>query len=324
MTNGGTVKRFDILVVGELNIDLIFDGIAQFPELGKEVLADRMSYVMGSSSAILASNLASLGARVAIVGKVGNDDFGNFIIESLASRGVHTDYISVDESVDTGVTVSLNYQHNRTMITHKGAMDWLTLADLDLQHFELSQHLHLSSYYLQQGIRDDCSSLFETAQSAGLTTSFDTNWDPSECWGPEVFDVLRHVDVFLPNRDEALLISRQDSIEAALDTLSKYSHTVAIKLGKDGAVARHLGSNFQVSPFDVVAVDSIGAGDSFNAGFLFYYLQGAEIQQCLEFGNACGALSVTSAGGTATFQNPRQIERDMAEVISYAVKQQAG
>ncbi|HEX9652864.1 MAG TPA: carbohydrate kinase family protein [bacterium] len=314
------MSKFDILVVGELNVDLILSEIPVRPQLGKEILAGAMSLVLGSSSAILASNIATLGARTAFLGKLGCDDFGDFVLDCLEQKAIGTNYVARDEKTRTGATIILNYPDDRYMITHKGAMDELTIDDVKPEHLRGARHLHLSSYYLQDGIRKDCPTLFKRAKDLGLTTSFDTNWDPEEKWGQEIFAVLKYVDVFLPNHTEALLISRQKTIESALESLSAYAQIVVIKSGRDGAVAKQSQQIIKSAAIKVEPVDTVGAGDSFNAGFLFKFLHSADLQQCLDFGNLCGALSVTRAGGTAAFSNKEQISKDVDRLFGRKIE----
>ena len=311
------MKDYDILVVGELNVDLILDDIAAPPQLGKEIFAERMHLVLGSSSAIFASNVASLGARTAFVGKVGQDDFGRFVMSRLEEKQIDTSYILQDEHLTTGASVILSYPEERAIVTYKGAMDELVHGDVAGEALSRARHLHLSSYYLQKGIQPSCPALFKTAKDSGLTTSLDTNWDPEEKWGNEIFDLLPHVDVFLPNKNEALCISRQDSVDSALAHLSQYSPTVVIKLGEEGALATQDGAIHRGAPLDFTPVDAVGAGDSFDAGFVLHYLEGSDIRRCLDYGNLCGALSVTQPGGTAAFSNPEQIERDLEKLSGH-------
>ena len=164
-------KKFDIIVVGELNIDLILNQIEGFPEVGKEILADKMTLTLGSSSAICASNLSSLGLKVAFIGKLGNDIFGQFIIDELKSKGVDTSLIIIDDTLKTGATVALSYDEDRAMVTHQGAMSHLGINDIDEQQLKQAQHLHFSSYFFQPGFKGALDSLFKKAKNAGLTTS---------------------------------------------------------------------------------------------------------------------------------------------------------
>ena len=189
-------KPFDVLVIGELNVDLIFDQIEKFPEMGKEMIAERMTVTLGSSSAILASNLSTIGAKVRFVGQLGQDSFGDHVISSLQSRGVNTDYILRSPKHATGATVVLNYGENRAMVTYPGAMKYLTVYDIPDEAFTTCRHLHLSSVFLQPGIANDLIALFKKAKSLGLTTSIDPQWDPSERWDIALPSLLPHIDLF--------------------------------------------------------------------------------------------------------------------------------
>ena len=311
------MKQLDVVVVGELNVDLILDQLQGWPEHGKEKIVNAMTLTLGSSSAIFASNLSTLGAQVGFVGKLGADAFGDLVISSLQRRGVAVERIIVQRKIGTGATVVINDARDRAMLTYKGAMDDLRLADIDWNYMRAARHFHLSAYFLQGGIRPACAELFERAKALGLSTSLDTNWDPEEKWDRVLFEVLPHVDVFLPNEDEALRISRCDTVEGALETLAQHAKTVVIKLGQDGALARQGRAVMKSRGFEVKPVDAVGAGDSFDAGFVFKWLRGGDLRQCLEFGNMCGALSVTQAGGTAAFTTPEQIHRYFKDHFGY-------
>lgn len=292
-------QQFDVLVVGELNADLLLFGIDQPPVLGKEILAERMTLTMGSSSAIFAVNLASLGANVAFAGRLGDDAFGQLVLESLKKGGVDTSNIIVDPEQDTGVTAILGWGGDRAMVTHKGAMDFLVERDITDEMLASAKHLHVSSFYLQDGLRPGCEALFERAQAAGMTTSLDTQWDPAETW-KTVKDVLPHTDIFLPNDAEALGISGESTLEASLDQLHRRGMTLAVKAGSEGARLRTSdGNDLSVQPHGVTEVDAVGAGDTFDAGFIYARLRGIGDEEALRFANAVAAHSVTAAGGTA-------------------------
>ncbi len=311
------MKKLDAVVVGELNVDLILDQIQGLPELGKEKIAGAMTLTLGSSSAIFASNLSALDARVGFIGKLGEDAFGDLVISSLQRRGVAVERIIVQKKIGTGATVVINDARDRAMLTYKGAMDDLRLADIDWDYAQTARHFHLSSYFLQSGLKPDCAELFERAKALGLSTSLDTNWDPEEKWNRALFEVLPHVDIFLPNAEEALRISGCETIEAALEILAQHTKTVVIKLGKNGALAKQGGVIVNTKGYEVKPVDAVGAGDSFDAGFIFKWLRGGDLRQCLEFGNMCGALSVTQAGGTAAFTTPEKILRHFKDYFGF-------
>lgn len=300
-------KIFDVIVVGELNVDLIFNLIYQvdsFPEIGKEKLADTMTLTLGSSSAIFASNLSSLGAKVAFIGKIGNDIFGRFCKEQLEQKGVDTSMILVDEALKTGATMVLNFDDDRAMITHQGAMRYLGLKDISGEMLSKARHLHFSSYFLQAGFKDNLSNLFKMAKELGLSTSLDMQWDPSEQWNFDYKNILPFVDLFFPNESELLNLTKQNSIEDALDKIKGYGNIIILKRGKAGSVMSYNNKVIPCKAFlnDHVA-DAIGAGDSFNAGFIFKYLQDDNANSCQNFANLIGAISTTKPGGTTAFIN---------------------
>jgi sugar/nucleoside kinase (ribokinase family) len=297
-------KKFDVLVVGELNVDLILNSIDSFPEMGKEKLAKKMDLTLGSSSAIFASNLSSLGSKVSFVGKIGDDQFGVLVNESLANKGVNTNYLIRSKEWNTGATIVLNFDEDRAMVTYPGAMEHLTNRDIPDEALRLSKHLHFSSYFLQPGMQSGIVDLFKKAKEFGLTTSLDIQWDPNEKWDFDYKKVLPFVDVFLPNEQELLFLTKEKSIDDAVKKLSNVANHLAVKLGSKGSLLVTEGKSiFKESYLNKNVVDAIGAGDSFNAGFIFKFINGSSLEECQNFGNLTGAINTTAAGGTSAFTN---------------------
>jgi len=289
-------KNLDVVIVGELNIDLVLWDIPM-PENEKEKLAKDMYFAIGSSSAITAHNLSMIGGRVGFIGKAGKDTFGDFMLQRLESAGVETSRIIRDNKLKTGATIVLANPPKKALLTYLGAMTELTIDDIDWEYVKQARHLHLGCYYLQRGIRPKVAELFAKAKELGLTTSLDTNWDPDENWNDELQSVLEFTDVFLPNDDEAIKIAHADDLDQAINILSKKAKVLAVKCGGNGAIVCADGKKYSAPIFNTVVLETTGAGDSFNAGFLYKYLQGDNWSNCLKFGNACGALAVTSLGG---------------------------
>ncbi|HPG38937.1 MAG TPA: carbohydrate kinase family protein [bacterium] len=301
-------KIYDVMVVGELNIDLILNQIESFPEIGKEKIAGQMSLTLGSSSAIFASNLSSLGIKTAFIGKVGQDSFADLVLSSLQAKKVDTSLIIQDKTLATGATIVLNFGEDRANITHPGAMDHLSFSDIPLEKITQAKHLHFSSCFLQPKIFPDLAKLFKFAKELGLTTSLDTQWDPAEKWDFDAATILPVVDVFMPNELEALHLSREKTLDAALDKLALLGNIIIIKMGNKGSICKCGDKLYEAAPFlNKNVVDAIGAGDSFNAGFISKYVKGCDIEQCLKFGNLTGAISTTRAGGTAAFTTQEEI-----------------
>ena len=299
-----------ILVIGELNIDLIVSGLTAFPSLGQEILAGGLSRVLGSSSAICAAGLARLGARVDFLGKVGVDEYGEFIVDQLKHLRVGTQHIIRDNVIRTGVTISLTYPKDRAMITYPGCISHLKLDDIDLSILREYAHVHVGSYFLQKRLQPDLVALFVQAHRQNLTVSLDTGCDPDGKWGDSsLLTLLDLVDIFLPNENEARAIAREDETEVALRKLSERAKLVVVKYGASGAMTWREGQIIRSPGVQVNAVDTTGAGDSFDAGFIYaHVVRGMALEEALRFANACGALSTTSLGGTASQPTLEQVQ----------------
>jgi sugar/nucleoside kinase (ribokinase family) len=295
--------KFDVAVVGELNLDIILSGLPENLQLDREHLATGLKVTLGSSSAIFAHNLATLGNKVSFSSAIGEDSFGEICLQRLAENGVDLSSVRRFRSQQTGLTVILPRFGQRYILTYPGTMSEMSFEDLDFNYICSARHFHLSSYFLQRALRPKMLDLFRQVKSAGLTTSLDTNDDPEEEWSEALLPVLKYVDVFLPNEHEACKISRQPDAQSAANFLSELVPLVVIKRGSQGAMAQQGSEVMRVEARLGPAVDAVGAGDSFDAGFLHQYIRGAKIEECLAFGNLTGALSVTRAGGTEAFRD---------------------
>jgi sugar/nucleoside kinase (ribokinase family) len=295
MTTGG--KR--VLVAGELNVDLILQGYETFPVPGKEVLVDDFVMTLGSASAICAMGLARLGVPVAFLSVVGDDPWGAYCISVLRAAGIDTSRVTVDAAIKTGVTVSLTSSgRDRALVSYLGSIAALSGAAITDDAFRGFDHLHISSYFLQQKLRPACAAVFARARAAGLSTSLDPGFDPSETWGPDLVETLREVDLFFPNEVELRGITGTDDILRGLKSLENGRTRTVAKLGPRGAAALVDGALVEVAAFPVEPIDTTGAGDSFDAGFLYAWLAGMPLAECLRWGSACGSLSTRGSGGT--------------------------
>ncbi len=308
------MPRFDVTIAGELNLDLIFYGLPDELPPERELLADRMMLTLGSSSAIVAHNLAALGSRVGFQSLIGEDSLGTIALERLAEGGVDISRVrKVPGPTTSGLTIILQRAGWRNILTYSGTIAELSLKDLDVDYLADSRHFHLSSLYLQQGLRPDVGELFRRLKAAGLTISLDTNDDPQDLWGGGLKDLLKYVDVLLPNAREATRITGTHDPELAIRQLAEMVPLVVVKLGHEGALAQRGKERFTSPSRKVTAVDAVGAGDSFDAGFLHEYLRGSNLQTCLASGNRAGALSVTQPGGTEAFRDKDYRERFLRE-----------
>jgi sugar/nucleoside kinase (ribokinase family) len=308
------MPRFDVTIAGELNLDLILYGLPDELPPERELLADRMMLTLGSSSAIVAHNLAELGSRVGFQSLVGDDSLGQIALDRLAEGGVDVSRIKrVHGPTKTGVTVILHHTGWRNILTYAGTIAELSLNDLDFDYLSDSRHFHLSSLYLQRALQPGVGELFRRLKAAGLTISLDTNDDPEDVWGGGLKDLLKYVDVLLPNSREATRLTGTDDPEIAIKQLAEMVPLVVVKLGHQGALAQRGAERFTSPALNVTAVDPVGAGDSFDAGFLYEYLRGSDLTTCLASGNRAGALSVTRPGGTEAFRDKEYRERFLRE-----------
>jgi sugar/nucleoside kinase (ribokinase family) len=296
-------ERLDIAIAGEINLDLILYGLPQPMPMERELLATDFQMTLGSSSAILAHNLAVLDIKVGFITRTGPDELGKLALARLAASGADVSR-SLDNSAHfTGVTVLLHHGKERHILTYAGTMSELTVADLDLDYLKSARHFHLSSLFLQRGLWAGLPQLFRELKAAGLTLSLDTNDDPEDQWGGVMDELLDLVDILLPNDAELCRIARRNTLDEALAALAPRIPCIAVKCGAQGSVVQLGHERIAAPPVAVTPVDTIGAGDSFNSGFLSAWLRGLPLESCARAGNITGALSTLRPGGTEAFRD---------------------
>ena len=294
-------RPLDCLVAGEANADLLIDGISRL-EFEKEKLAKGMKLVLGGSSSIFAFNLARLGAKVGFVGVVGDEFFGKFIEERLQWAGVDVQTLRKRRDTGTGLTIWFQKGSKRAGVTYTGSIAMLRARDVSENSLRKARHLHVGAYFLLRDLHPGAAALFRKAQKLGLTTSLDCNYDPAETWDARIRSVLPFTDVFFPNEIEALRLTRCRNVERAAWELAKLARITVVKLGARGALVCAEGKQFRVPPVKTKVVDTTGAGDSFDAGFLARFLKGGSIEESARAGAAAGARAVSAAGGTGAFE----------------------
>jgi sugar/nucleoside kinase (ribokinase family) len=321
----------DLLVLGEINPDIVVTAADPRPIFGQaEKIVDTVRLTIGSSSAIFACGAARLGLRTGFFGVVGDDALGRFMLEAMSARGVDVSACVVDASRPTGASVILTAPDDRAILTAIGTIEALDVDALPPDLLRRARHVHMGSYFLQQAGRSRLPDFFRSAQQAGLTTSFDCNWDPTGRWDGGVSSLLSVTDVFLPNASEALHLTQLHDVEAAARELARRGAVgrltaslrlaarmsgdrgrehgregpelgelaVVVKLGADGAVVVRGDEVVKQPALPVAPVDTTGAGDSFDAGFLFAWLTGRSLEHALALGVACGSISTQQVGGT--------------------------
>lgn len=289
------VKR-DLVVLGDCNPDLLLLGNAM-PRFGQvEQIVDEARFEIGGSGAIVAAGAARLGLCCSLVSVVGDDPLGRLQLEALSERGVDVSTVNIEKSLATGVTVVLSRGDDRAILTAVGAIDALDAFAIDMAVLRSARHVHVSSYFLQRKLRVGLEPLLIAAREGGASISLDPNWDPDESWDGGLLALLPLLDYLLVNEQEARLIGRFDNAERAAHSLASKGPTVVVKLGAVGGLLVAGGDTIRAPALPQAVVDTTGAGDSFDAGFLRGVLAGCEATRCLELACACGSLSVSVAG----------------------------
>jgi sugar/nucleoside kinase (ribokinase family) len=235
-------------------------------------------------------------------------------LDRLAVAGVDVAHVSQGSGgTPTGLTVVLPQVQRRYILTYPGTMFEMQYSDIDMDYVRSARHLHLSSYFLHRALRPRIVDIFREAKEAGLSTSLDTNDDPENKWDQDLFGVLKYVDVFLPNDREVKKIARTDDLSKALNVLAGLAKVVVVKRGSAAAICRSGDEQYSLMPPKITPIDDVGAGDSFDAGFIHKVLAGATLEDALAFANLAGAFSATQEGGTEAFRDRASFEKFVAE-----------
>jgi sugar/nucleoside kinase (ribokinase family) len=294
------MSHFDLVVLGDANPDLIVCGDVE-PAFGQaEKLVDEARLVIGGSGGITACGAARLGLRVTLAGVVGDDTFGRFMLKALAQRGVDTGGCVTVGDRPTGLSVILSRGADRAILTNVGTIADLRADMIDRGILRPARHVHVSSYFLQRGLWPGIPALFREAHEAGATTSIDPNFDPAEQWDGGLLSLLPETDYFFPNAAEACALTGVDDTRRAAEILSEHGTIVAVKLGQDGGLISTGHQVIQTQPIPTEVIDTTGAGDSFDAGFLAGRLRGWPLPGCLQLAVTCGSLSTRVLGGTGS------------------------
>src|SRR5579859_3102418 len=289
----------DLLAVSDMAVDVVLDadGAPRFDQT--ETLIRDYALEVGGSANILASQFCKLGGRAGVVGRVGEDPAGDFLLDKLGRLGVDLRWVRREAGLKTGMSTHINVRRDRGIMTYVGSIDAVGREDLFALPLEAFAHWHVASYFLLQRLRPSWRGWFETLRAEKKSISLDPNGDPSAAWSG-VRELLPLVDVFLPNEAEAKAIAGESTVSAAGRALSREGRLVVVKCGKDGAIAFRDGERFgdavRAEPRDYIG-DAIGAGDSFDAGFLRAWLLKWPIDRCLELGVRCGSTSLAALGG---------------------------
>lgn len=299
-----------LLVAGDANLDLVLRGDV-VPRFGQaEQLLDGADLVLGSSAGICAAGLARLGVDTALVARVGADVFGDRTRELLAQAGVDTAAVRVVDD-PTGISVILSTPDDRSILTLTGAMSGITAGDV-LAAAKGRTHVHFASYFLVPQLARALPEVLTELRSRGVTTSLDTNWDPAEQW-QGIAECLPLIDLLLPNTTEAIALAgavgeQTADAESAAQALAASGPIVVVKDGAAGGLAVVRGRTLRAPGLAMEVLDTTGAGDSFDAGFLAAWTEHSDVQSALRWAAVAGSLSTRGAGGTGGQATRAEVE----------------
>lgn len=290
------MKNCDILVIGDINPDIIITGAEKYPGPGEEILVNDINVTTGGGAAITSLALAKLGLNVTLYGCIGKDVFSEMLLKDLTDVGVDISNIIRLDDVKAGSTIAISNEIDRSFITYRGALDKLDLYSIsdelinkcdycflhNYNHVKLNEYIHLANR-----VNKFNKKLF-----------FDVGYDDSEQWDPKIFNLIKKVDYFAPDELEAISFSGKKNIKEALTYLNQFCSNIIVKAGEDGAYAILNNEIINVPTFSTEVIDTTGAGDSFDAGFIYGVIKGYSLENSLRLANFLGSLSVSAIGGS--------------------------
>lgn len=306
-------NKWDAFIYGDVNVDIVIPGVDHFPLPGQEDVVDTMNTYVGGGAALFTLGLGKLGLKPVFQGTIGNDCYGKFILEELKKTNTDCSLLTVSRSNKTGISISFTNEKDRCFLTCRGTNSEIDLDSIELDQVEKARHIHVTGYAGSKNHRKYLNLLKQVKERRNISVSLDVGWDDTKEWYEGIYELFPFIDVLFMNETEAIHYGRKASAREAIEDFSAHCKIAVAKLGKKGAMAYRDGNLYQAESYKVTAVDTTGAGDSFNAGFIYGFLKGKDITECLKYGNGCGALSVTKLGGNTGFPTEARLLEFMKE-----------
>jgi sugar/nucleoside kinase (ribokinase family) len=306
-----SVKKLDVIVAGDIFVDMIMSGFPEWPKPGAEAFATDLRREIGGGAAITACGLAKLGSRTGVLGVLGYDS--QWVLDRFKSRGVGTSDLRIDRTDSTACAVAISTPEDRTFLTYPGANRGF--PELLAQVAGAGQLAHARHVHLGWAPKlETAAELVAAIHANECTVSLDVGWHEHWLADPRAMALLRLIDIFFPNEVESLRMTGEAEPERALRCFEAAGvRRVALKLGGNGAMLLWDGAIFTAQPFSVTPVDTVGAGDCFDAGFLYFWLNGATPEASLRAGNFCGAASTEGYGGIDGFPDLTRVAQALRD-----------
>jgi ribokinase len=300
------MKKWDAFIYGDVNVDIVIPGVEHFPLPGQEDVVDVMDTYVGGGAALFTLGLGKLGLHPVFQGTIGDDCYGRLIMEEFKQKNVDNSLLTISDKNKTGISLSFTNEKDRSFLTYRGTNDEIDIETVQLEHVKEARHIHVTGY---SGSKNHIRylNLLKKVKEEDITVSLDVGWDDTGEWYQGIYELFPYIDVLFMNETEAIHYGRKDCALEAIADFSNYCSLVVAKLGKNGSIAITGGKEYAAKPYKVTALDTTGAGDSFNAGFISAFIKGKTIEECLKYGNGCGALSVTAYGGNTAFPTEERL-----------------
>lgn len=306
-------KKWDVYVYGDVNIDIVIPGVEKFPEPGQEDEIDTMETFVGGGAALFTLGIGKLGLHPVFQGEVGDDCYGEMIRKKFHESNVDDSLLGKSISRKTGISLSFTNEKDRSFLTYRGTNEKICMDAVDIEQVKVASHIHVTGYAGSINHDSYLKLLRRVKEETEATVSIDVGWDATGEWNRAIYDLFPYIDVLFMNETECVHYSGKRTAREAAEDFAKYCGLVVIKMGKQGSLAVKQGEFHQASSYKVEAIDTTGAGDSFNAGFIYGFLRGKSVADCLKYANGCGALCVTALGGNTGFPTEEQLKRFIAE-----------
>lgn len=304
----GSSKVFDIIALGDGNVDVLLTGVDSIPQKGKEVLAKERHTLAGGSTTTFACWSSRMGMKVTFIGKLGKDYWGKKVKETLKKAGVDTKQIIFASREKTGLTVCLSGK-DRSLISHLGTNATLCKEEIDFSSFSQGRHLHVGGFFLLKGLQPAMQEIFKVVKDRyQMSISLDPGWDPQGRWR-YLENLLNHIDILILNEEELKALTKKVTLKESLQTLTRSCPWIIVKRGNRGALAWNGKKTIEDKGFKVKMVDTTSSGDTFNAGLIYGWLKGLPAKDCLVLGNACGALCVGRIGANNKIPDMKEIKQ---------------
>lgn len=302
------------MAIGNIVSDFVAAPVTRVPTWGELYSVEQpINLNIGGNAAIFSACASRLGLQAGLMGKIGDDEIGQVLLKKLKDASVDVSFVSLSRNKPTAATLVIaNDTGERSFYHHIGANAEFGLGDVDFTSLYEAKALLLCSYFIMPDLDGDpAKTILKQAKENNMVTFFDVAWDPTGNWSLD--EILNYVDVFIPNEDEITrIMKKKDVADAIHELLDAGVQTVAVKLGSKGCyIENNEGEIIQLKAHNVKALDTTGAGDTFNAGFVYGILSGWDLDITARFANAAAAISVTKLGGATAAPTLNEVEEFM-------------